>query len=234
MREDWEDNDMSNNKSNGYVIWESAAVVAIATGFRRRSANRKTGDMVQIWLLVKAQHPAVAKASGQDAHICGECPFRAQLDGGCYVDVGKAPAAVWRTYRAGGYPKLESMDVFDGRHVRFGAYGDPTLLPLGLLERIAKASDGWTGYTHQWANPVFKGYSRFLMASADDPAAQIEAWKAGWRTFRVAPKGSDWRFKDEISCPASKEAGERTTCAKCRLCCGTSRGALKNITIQKH
>lgn len=223
--------------SNGYVIFETAFLVAIATGFKRRSANVKTGSMIQIWILNRNLHPVVAQQLGKDKVVCGDCPLRpvnAEVgEARCYVETGKAPAAVWRAYRAGRYPKMETTDVFVGRAVRFGAYGDPSKLPLSLLSDIAGKASRWTGYTHQWRNPLYRAYSRFLMASADDIEAQIEATRSGWRTFRVAPAGSDARLIDEISCPASKEAGEKTTCVRCGLCAGNSKPA-KNIVIQAH
>jgi hypothetical protein len=45
---------------NGFVIFESAFIVAIATGFKRKSANVKTGDMIQVWILNRNLHPVVA------------------------------------------------------------------------------------------------------------------------------------------------------------------------------
>lgn len=225
---------MKTKPSNGYVIFETAFLVAIATGFKRPSANVKTGEMIQIWILNRNVHPVVAQQLGKDKVVCGDCPLRPFNGGSCYVETGKAPAAVWRSYSAGRYPKLESTDVFQGRAVRFGAYGDPSKLPLSLVAEISSKASKWTGYTHQWRNPLIKGYSAFLMASADDVEAQIEARSSGWRTFRVAPKGSSWKMSDEISCPASKEAGMKTTCAKCALCAGTSKGNVKSIVIQQH
>lgn len=41
-------------KSNGYVIYEDTFRVVIATGFKTKSANIKTGNMIQIWILVKS------------------------------------------------------------------------------------------------------------------------------------------------------------------------------------
>lgn len=223
--------------ANGYVIFETAFLVAIATGFRRKSANVKTGEMIQIWILNRNLHPVVAQQLGKDKVVCGDCPLRpanaAAGEARCYVETGKAPAAVWRAYQAGRYPMLPSTEVFNGKAVRFGAYGDPTKLPLALVAEIAGKASHWTGYTHQWRNPLNKGYARYLMASADDVEAQLQATAAGWRTFRVAPAGSGFALRDEISCPASKESGMRTTCAKCALCRGASIGA-KNIVIQAH
>lgn len=228
------------HKANGYILHETAFIVVIATGFKRASANRKTGAMVQIWILNRNLHPVAAQALGKDKVVCGDCPLRpaiARAEGSnerCYVETGKAPAAVWRAYKRNAYPRLESTDVFAGRAVRFGAYGDPSKLPLGLVADIAGKASRWTGYTHQWRNPLFQGYSAFLMASADDVETQIQATRAGWRTFRVAPAGSSFVLRDEISCPASKEAGEKTTCARCGLCAGMAKRGARNIVIQAH
>lgn len=221
-------------KPNGYVLFQTAWIVAIATCFTRKSANPKTVDMIQVWILNRNLHPVVAQKLGKDKAVCGNCPQRPALGGDCYVNTGQAPASVWKAYQNGSYPTLESTEVFSGRNVRFGAYGDPSKIPLPLLRDIASKSTGFTGYTHQWRNPLLQGYRDFLMASADSPADQIDAVAMGWRTFRVAPKESSWRMSDEISCPASKEAGERVQCAKCRLCAGQSKRGAKNIVIQQH
>lgn len=228
---------MKSTNKNGYVIFENSWIVAIATGFARKSANVKTGDMIQIWILNRNLHPVIAQRTGKDKLVCGDCPLRpvnaAAGESKCYVQTDRAPAAVWRTYQRGGYARMESTDVFVGRNVRFGAYGDPAKLPLPLVADIAGKARRWTGYTHQWRNPLYAGFSRFLMASADDVESQIDARGRGWRTFRVAPTGSDFRLSDEISCPASKESGARTTCAQCTLCRGASITA-KSIVIQAH
>lgn len=215
---------------NGWVIYETAHVVCIATGFHKPSQNRKTGPMIQIWFLFKGQNPVAAHMSGKQKHVCFTCPHQFGI---CYVNLGQAPLAVYEAWKSGAYPKLGSIGVFSGRSVRFGAFGEPTILPLSLLSRIAAVSAGWTGYTHRWANPLCKGYSRFLMASVDSPEEQIQATRAGWRTFRVAPVGSSWKFADEIGCPAAKENGEKTRCINCRLCNGNQKKT-KNIVIQTH
>lgn len=221
------------SKPNGYVIYESTWIVAIATGFKRKSANVKTGQMIQIWILNRNLHPVVAQQLGKDKVVCGDCPLRPANGGGCYVQTNRAPAGVWRAYQAGHYARLESTEVFRGQAVRFGAYGDPSKLPLQLVRDIAAVASKWTGYTHQWRNPLLQGFKPYLMASADSPADQIDAAAAGWRTFRVAPKGLTWKMVDEISCPASKEAGNKTQCIRCGLCNGAQK-AVRNIVIQQH
>jgi hypothetical protein len=214
---------------NGVILWESATMVAIVTGLKTRSANRKTGPMLQVWILPRWRNPA---ERGADHAVCGTCPHSSLRDGDCYVERGKAPAGVWRCYRRGGYAKA-GPDVVTGRLVRFGAWGDPAMLPARLVADMASMASGWTGYTHAWRRQPAVSLRGVLMASVDTLAEQMEAAAAGWRTFRVAPTGDAHREPTEISCPASAEAGAKTTCDKCRLCAGTSKMA-KSIVIQKH
>jgi hypothetical protein len=69
------------------------------------------------------------------------------------------------------------------------------------------------------------------MASADtaDQAAQANLF--GMRVFRVSV-GVD-RQAGEAVCPASVEAGKKSTCDKCMLCAGTSKTA-RDIVIADH
>lgn len=126
--------------SNGFLLHEDSKRVVIATGFAKASDNRKTGDMIQIWILVKACDPVEAIRTGLDRLICGNCVHRGDGTGGgrsCYVNAGQAPLGIWRAWKAGRYPVLQFMDGFTGRRVRFGAYGDPTWIPLSLALAIA-------------------------------------------------------------------------------------------------
>jgi len=59
---------------------------------------------------------------------------------------------------------------------------------------------------------------------------------SGLVVFFGAPKsytGEDVVLSGEILCPASEEAGKRTTCDKCGLCAGLTRKA-KDIMIPVH
>src|SRR5262245_15960006 len=142
-------------RANGYILHEDTARVIVATGFTRKSENSKTGPMIQVWILVRNESPLDARKNGHTGVICGTCPLQ---NGTCYVDLGKAPQGIWKAYKRGSYPKLPSVEVFKRRVVRFGAYGDPVYIPFSLLRAIAEASAGFTGYTHQWRNPLFAGY----------------------------------------------------------------------------
>ena len=219
--------------TNGFVLHEDRDRVVIATGFSSPSDNRKTGDMIQIWILVKSVSPTEAIRTGLDRLICGNCVHRGHEENGrfgvertCYVNPGQAPQGIWKAWKAGKYPTLQFMDIFAGRRVRFGAYGDPTHIPIGLALAIAGVASGWTGYTHQWRKPSLQGWKTLLMASVDSIGEMIIARSMGWSTFRVGSEAS----AGESLC-ASERVG--TPCADCLLCAG-SRGGLESVHIPPH
>lgn len=214
--------------SNGFVLHEDSQRVIIATGFAHASDNRKTGNMVQIWILVKSVNPVEAIKQGLDRLICGNCVHRGINGSGrsCYVNVGQAPLGIWKAWKAGRYPTLQFMDIFAGRKVRFGAYGDPTWIPLPLALAIAGVSSGWTGYTHQWRKPSLQGWKTLLMASVDSIAELVIARSMGWSTFRVGSEAS----VGESLC-ASEAIG--TPCSVCLLCAG-ARGGIESVHIPPH
>lgn len=222
-------------RPNGVVLWESDTVVAIATGLARASANRKTGPMIQTWILRRDRSPVEAVKTGADSSICGDCPLRGNGSGGeraCYVNVGQAPQAVWRAYRAGAYSRDWDAETFRGERVRLGAYGDPAMVPVSIWKRALRHAAGWTGYTHQWRR-LGPAWSRLIMASCDSLADADRARRKGWRAFTVLPAGSE-RPAEHVWCPASPEGGERASCASCGLCAGTSKGRAKSVAILAH
>jgi hypothetical protein len=239
---------MTNKKRpTGYLLLETPNIVIVAT---IKTHNPKTGNMVQLWILNRDVDPVTATKTGADDVVCFDCPHRGTIevlgDDGttrnvgrtCYVRVVQAPLAVWRAYRAGKYPALAPdgyRAVFQGRKIRFGAYGEPVLIPLHIVSALATVSDGWTGYTHQWRHAEYDAYRRYFMASCDNPHDYIEAKTRGWRTFRVRSADESMRHS-EIICPASDEADHKTTCETCKLCAGTT-GAddpRKDIAIIVH
>lgn len=217
--------------SNGFVIHEDSVRVIIATGFSTPSDNRKTGDMIQVWILVKLVDPVQAIKEGLDRLICGNCRHRGNGDGSersCYVNAGQAPLGIWRAWRAGKYPTLQWMDIFAGRKVRFGAYGDPTHMPLSLALAIAGVASGHTGYTHQWRKPSLQAWRQLLMASVDTTAELLIARSMGWSTFRVTPDLDHHSF--EQLC-ASERNG--TPCSICLGCPG-ARNGIQSVFIPAH
>ena len=221
--------------NNGFILHEDSSRVVIATGFNKPSDNRKTGDMIQIWILCKSEDPVTAIRTGLDRIICGNCRHRGHEENGkhgvertCYFNEHKAPLGIWKAWRAGRYPTLQWMDCFAGRKVRFGAYGDPTHMPLSLALAIAGVASGHTGYTHQWRKPSLQGWRQILMASVDTVGELVIARSMGWSTFRVT---SDTDHHTVESLCASDRDG--TPCADCLACAG-ARGGIQAIHIPVH
>jgi len=213
----------------GMVLNETKEIVQIITF---ASANRKTGDMAQVWILNKNINPVQAFKNGESEKICFDCPHLKNET--CYVNIGQAPQQVYKTYKAGKYMPLD-LNVLKAtlkwKAVRFGAYGEPVLIPLHLVKFIAQHSKGLTGYTHQWRNLEFLEYRAYFMASADSAQDVTEAHAMGWRTFRV--KGSEQpNLEKEIDCP---NALMGVQCRDCKLCHGLgAHGNGKSITVIVH
>tara|TARA_R110002072_G_scaffold225718_3_gene382753 strand:+ start:608 stop:1405 length:798 start_codon:yes stop_codon:yes gene_type:complete len=113
--------------------------------------------------------------------------------------------------------------------IRFGTYGEPSLLPLGLVEEMTNVgSTPWTGYTHQARKPWAQPYKKFFMASAhsDKDAESM----TGWRSFVCVDKGDT---STGVQCPASKELSV-STCSACGLCSGILGKGSKDVQIQMH
>ena len=246
---------------NGLVLWQGRSlldnepIVAIATGFREPSSNVKTGPMVQIWIMHATLNPQLAATqSGQDRAVCGDCRFRMNPLTGereCYVALWQAPRSVFDCFSRGEYAELDWSDPdqamrdliqwFAGQITRLGAYGDPSMVPAWLWHAVAKASAGWTGYTHQWAHRHARirdnaeELRSLLMASVDTIDEQGRAVAAGWRTFRVRRDGERGQtLAGESTCPASKEAGHRVSCFDCRYCSGTNGRGSHSVAIDNH
>jgi hypothetical protein len=71
------------------------------------------------------------------------------------------------------------------------------------------------------------------MTSADNSKQAQDAWDKGERTFRVISSLDKLIRGKEILCPASEEAGKRTTCESCKLCGGSSVKG-KSVAIVAH
>jgi hypothetical protein len=211
-------------------------IVVIATGLDK-SANAKTGNMVQTWVLVdNGIKPHENVKSGADITTCGDCKHRPSLGGACYVKTFQGPRSVYDKYLRGGYeePTAEEVaEILAGKLVRLGAYGEPSAVPFEVWEKVLSKVSGWTGYTHQWQSAGFdERIMRFCMASVDSEGEAAAAKLKGFRYFRVKTSTSA-KLPKEVTCPASEEAGKKTNCAACTACRGTN-GLKSNIVIDAH
>ena len=209
-------------------------IVVIATYSNR---NKKTGHVVQTYILRADLNPLEASKKGEDFSICGNCtmrgevttdPQRKQAKGRrCYVNLGQGVLIVYKSYLRGVYKEGAARDMGRGRFVRVGTYGDPAAVPSHVWDELLAEADTWTAYSHQsgWRPDI-------AMQSADSHADAIAHWKAGRRTFRVIADLDHLDKTKEALCPASKEAGRRVQCTACKLCKGSSLA--KSIAIVEH
>lgn len=220
------------------LIDGESIVVLVQTGSR----NRKTGDMVQTYILRSDIDPITASRTGADKSICGDCIHRGESHAGdsgqaknrtCYVTLAHGPLGKYKAYKKGNYPSVTGHDNIRalglGRMVRLGTYGDPAAVPQYIWDSLVSAAMGWTAYTHGAINPA----PDMIMTSADSRQQAESAWDRGERTFRVVSGLADVIKGKEVLCPASEEAGKRVTCETCKLCAGSSVKG-KSVAIVAH
>lgn len=210
------------------------AFVAIMTF---HADNRKTGDMVQIWLLAENESPFDARKLGLHQIVCGDCPV-VKL---CYVNLAHRPRTLYDAYRAGRYPDYDPR--LHGHHVaargvRFGAYGDPVLLPLPMVEQFARLSNRrWTGYTHQWRRAEYQGYRPYFMASVETEADVQLAEDMGWRWYWVTADPNALANARAVVCPnQNMQLPYLVQCNNCWACDGANRdvGSTQRHSIIAH
>jgi len=218
----------------GPSMLDGSPIVCIAV-YRKAGSNAKTGAMVQTYILRDDQSPMDAIRSGADVSICGDCKHRG--DGvtygsrSCYVNIGQGPTSVYGAFTRGRYSPVEASAMGVGRVVRLGTYGDPAAVPTAVWRALLSASKGHTGYTHQWSQRT--DLIPYVMASVDTEAEAVEARAMGWRTFRVR-ESAEPVMRGEFVCPASAEAGRRTTCIQCQACDGADRVGKASPVIIAH
>lgn len=236
---------MKQKKPIGIVLWKGKSlldgkrIMVVATGVYSKVAtkNRKTGDMIQTYILRRDIDPMLARRMGEDFSVCGDCMHREQST--CYVNLCHGPIAVFGAFQDDSYKLFEPNDIelFRGKNVRIGSYGDPAAVPFEVWENIISVASGWTGYTHQWRK-CDQRLKNVCMASVDSierfNTEYDKAQSMGWRTFRVREKLENELAANEFVCPASQERGAITNCANCQACSGINSKTVKNPVIMLH
>ena len=220
-----------------FAAGKSFVVIAIFN-----SDNKKTGDMIQTYIILDSMKATDSLKTGDDKAVCGSCPLRGKFgkDRACYVNLGQGPRSVLDGYQRGIYPDYDSAshdDLFRGRVLRFGTYGEPVLIPLDIVKHLAYLVEDWTGYTHQFLRKEFQAYRHYFMASTHSARDRERATERGWRYFNTTNADApDYKpLEGVIVCPASAEAGRVMHCEECRLCNGTfDNDSRKNIQIAVH
>jgi len=175
-----------------------------------------------------------------DQAVCFDCPF--SQNRGCYTAKANQYAGFLSSLRSiGKASKWDDIPEYSDsiaqrivsmakdRYVRLGTYGEPSLIPILLIAEICGQAKSWTGYTHQYMRKP--EYAPFLMASLHSDRQMTYAEKLGYRAF-IASK--EKLGKPFVNCPASKEAGFKSTCSACGLCSGTLGKGNKSVWILEH
>ena len=215
-------------------------IQAILTGYKHSnmSRNSKTGPVVQLHILIADKNPVDAQASGDDRGVCGTCTERHINGGSCYVGVSRGELSTWKSHK-GKPAKFDAVEIMSRVGLRLGAYGDPAMLPEKVIRRLCAVANKFrqnhTGFTQRWRLKSNQWLRFFCMASVNSAVDARKAHDLGWRTFRVR-RDDEPIEPGEITCPASKEAGRRTTCQRCVLCDGmrSEKDERKSITILYH
>ena len=217
------------------LIWKGLGfnkekVVAIATGIDHPSKNAKTGELIQIYVL-----PEEELSYRKNDSVCGDWPLSGKA---CYVNLIWGVRSVWQGLSKKSLsPWKEIKEKLSGKKIRFAAYGEIVLLPIGLIRKIAKISGGTICYTHQWSKPRYQKYKNFCMASVENLEDKKRANELGWKTYRIVSSAQDITY-NEILCPADKtyfeKTGKKIHCSDCMLCSGTSSRTPKDICIIAH
>lgn len=230
----------------GFVFYEGASlidgapIVGIAT---LESENQKTGAMVQTWIMRSDIAPADAVRSGLDSSVCGDCALRGSADPTgrrdwptgriCYVDVYRAPTAIYSAYLRGAYPRIDPLDPaardqLIGRKLRMGAYGDPAAIDTLLWFQLIEYCDGWTGYTAQWRKAHAQGLRELCMASVQSEREHAAAVMLGWRTYAVIGSAAPVPTGRAL-CPTPVKQ-----CIDCMACDGSLRQSAASMVIRGH
>ena len=203
----------------GVLLWHGPSQIngePVFATIQFGSANRKTGSMLQTYILSAERSPLAALQNRLEESICGTCVHRPQADGtrSCYVDL-RSLATVWQSVTGSGIrtgiategryltlQEVASLCGVDtrralellgmGERVRLGTYGDPAAIPAALWSTLTSQAETWTGYTHQWQNDAVSSEQRqalkpLVRASVDDAQGYQASTSTGWVPFVVTP-----------------------------------------------
>lgn len=224
---------------------DTVQVFRLGTTSNEKICSNRKEKVVQTYTFSRKQYELIAYGgdysmknffNNADSN-CLDCPFNSF--GKCYTHAYSQYTGFLSMLKsiARQYPTFEDIPreydidqlikMSTGRYVRLGSYGEISIIPLEIIEVMTYHAKSWTGYTHQWRN---SDIGKYAMASTHNKVEQLEAAVLGYRSFIVSDEK-----QDVVNCPASKEAGYKSTCDKCNLCSGTlGTKSKKSIFILTH
>lgn len=234
------------------IVYRQGDTITIVT--LNSTSNKKIAEykekIVQTYHFSREQYEiAQSKTTmreffSHDGKVCFDCPFAvsngASLSA-CYTHKMMQYSGFLSSLRSIGKlmqfddipeysPKIgaEIVTMCENKYVRFGTYGEPSLMPISLVRCIVVVAKSWTGYTHQWSKKP--EYAPYFMASTHTEDEERIASLIGYRSFVASPSP----ISKFISCPASSEMGFKSNCSKCGLCSGTKGKGKKSVIILEH
>tara|TARA_Y100001937_G_scaffold128792_1_gene208074 strand:+ start:917 stop:1627 length:711 start_codon:yes stop_codon:yes gene_type:complete len=212
------------------IVVEYVSFYLVFTSVKTESRNTKTGDVYQTYLIDKER---INEKSVFGAK-CVTCP----IVNDCYVSRDKLAvrSALKKAIKGLGKYKFMTLEkaceYLTNKKLRFGSYGDPSILPLSDIEMITKACKSWLGYTHYWKD-IPTQYAKYFMASVENKADKLLANSLGYRAFEVFFDDDILIDDDSVLCP---NFTHNIQCKKCGLCDGKHGldDKRKNICIPSH
>lgn len=224
---------------------DTVQVFRLGTTTNDKICSNPKEKVVQSYTFSRKQFELVARNENKGMKMffsnadtnCLDCPFNSF--GKCYthkmfqysgmVSMLKSIARTYPTFES--IPDTYNLDdlikITKGRYLRLGTYGEVSIIPRDIIEALTSVSRSWTGYTHQWKKVDL---GKYVMASTHNKQEELLAATLGYRSFIVSDEK-----QDVVNCPASKEAGYKTSCEKCNLCSGTlGTKSKKSIFILTH
>ena len=183
--------------------FDGSPIVVIAT---HKTANRKTGDMIQTWIIRARIHPVRAVAIGADVGVCGDCPSRR------HHDTAAAARNVARTEFAQNDPNGAKMNPNAQPGVGM-CYVNVGQAPRSVYEAF-RAGSYTTDPTELYE--LLAGGKRLRIGSYGDPAAvPLSVWTAlasrarGWTGYTHAWRHCDAGFAGLLMASCETAADER-------------------------
>ena len=235
-------------KRLAFKLNDTLQVIRLGNTSNDKIESDKKRKIIQTYTFSRKQYELIQSGAEKSQKIffgladtnCLDCPYNSY--GKCYThkfnqyvgfvsmlkSIAKEHGEFDNIPRYNQLVKAKAVEMSQDTYVRFGTYGEPSLHPITMITGMARVSQKYTGYTHQWAKK--DELSKFFMASTHTKSEEMKASKLGYRSF-VA---TNTIISDAVSCPASKEAGYKSSCSKCGLCSGTEGKGDKSVYIFNH
>lgn len=211
------------------------------------TGNTKTGTGYAITHLLANVHPMESRREGRDAQsVCRGCDLSGN---GCYVNpmsLGAIHRSREKYRRVGNWEEFANEVIecasFAG-YLRFGNFGNPTLIPAPVVERICeelqKRKVPWTGYQRSWVSEeVQDGHRKHFMYSVMTREEMLRVVEQGGRAFWSMPEEDvaekmAWAKSQGIKAIVCPEVTNGIQCRECKLCMGASKKAA-HIVMPMH